>query len=108
MAVVQDNKSTRTVSIAATATNIIAHSFCRRILVGENFTSAAGPTTDLAQKAPAGASVTEIIVLKGTPAVFTAAGGPNGQYTPGQIVGSVRVLDVAGPVTCQQIENQLI
>ena len=105
-AVVQDNVSTRTLSVAATATNVVAHTFCRRIMIQENFTSAAGPTTDFAQKAPAGAP-TEIIILKGTQALFTYGGGSNGGFYPGQTVGSIRVLDVAGPVTFQQREDQL-
>ena len=105
MAVVQDNISTRIVSITATGTSIVAHSHCRRIRVQENYTSAIGPTTDLGQTAPAGGG--EVIILKGVPAVFTAA-GVNGAFYPGEVVGVVRVLDVVGPVEGQQIEDQLI
>ena len=108
MSVVQDGKSTRIISVVAAAggTNVVAHSFCRRIVVTENFASADGATTDTGQVEPLGAD--EIIVPKGVPVIFTYAGGSNGQYTPGQIVGSVRVLDVEGPVNYQQVENQLI
>lgn len=106
MAVVQDGISTRIVSLTAAGTEIKAHNFCRRIRVQENYTSAAGPTTDLAQKAPAGGGY--IIMLKGTQCVFTAGGGPNGCFSPDEVVGYVKVLDVAGPVEGQQIEDQLV
>lgn len=108
MSVVQDNKATRVISVVAAAggTNVVAHSFCRRITVGENVTSAAGATTDTGMTAPIGGE--QIIVLKGTPCIFTAAGGPNGCFSPGQIVGAVQILDVAGPVDYYQIEDQTI
>lgn len=72
MAVVQDNKSTRIIFITHTGTNITAHTFCRRIRVQENYTSAAGATSDLTQKAPVGGEA--VIILKGTPAVFHGCG----------------------------------
>lgn len=105
MAVVQDGKLTRIISLTATGTSIIAHGYHRRILVQENYTSAIGPTTDLGKEAPVGAD--EVIVLKGNPAIFTAH-GPLGSFYPGQIVGQVRVLDVAGPVEGQQTEDDEI
>lgn len=104
MSVVQDNKSTNLISVVDT--EIVAHTYCRRIRVQENYTSGAGATTDLGQTAPVGAD--EVIILKGNPCVFTAGGGPNGCFSPGQIVGAVRVLDIAGPLECQQIEDQLV
>lgn len=104
MSVVEDNKSTRLVTATTAGVQILAHSHCRRIRVGENFASADGPTTDLGQTAPVGA--TEVIIPKGTPCVFTAA-GVNGAFYPGQVVGLVTSLDVA-EVECQQIEDQLI
>jgi len=105
MAVVQDNASTRIISLTAAGTSIIAHGYHKRILVQENYTSAAGPTTDLGKQAPTGAG--QVIVLKGTPAVFTAH-GPNGSFYPGEIVGLLKVLDVAGPVEGQQTEDDEI
>jgi hypothetical protein len=105
MAVIEDNKSTRIVSLTAAGTQIIAHGYHKRILVQENYTSTAGATTDLGKQAPEGAG--QIIVLKGTPAMFTAH-GPNGSFYPGEIVGLVKVLDVAGPVEGQQTEDDEI
>jgi hypothetical protein len=102
---VQDNKSTRIISLTAAGTQIIAHGYHKRILIQENYTSAAGATTDLGKQAPTGAD--EVIVLKGTPAVFTAH-GPNGSFYPGQVVGLVSVLDVAGPVEGAQTEDDEI
>lgn len=102
---VDDGKNTRIIAITAAGTEIIAHRRCRRIRVQENYTSAIGPTTDLGMEEPEGAD--EVIILKGTPAVFTAP-GPNGAYHPGTIVGVVACLDVAGPVEGQQIEDQVI
>lgn len=105
MAVVQDNLSTRIISLTAAGTPIVAHTFCRRIRVEENSASAVGPTSDLGQTAPVGAD--EVIVWKGVPCVFTAA-GVNGAFSPGEIVGVVTLLDVAGPVEGKQIEDQLV
>lgn len=106
MSVTADGKSTRIISLlATTGTEIVAHTRCRRIRVQENYTSGGGGTTDLAMQAPVGAD--DVIILKGNPAVFTAP-GPNGAFDPGTIVGKVTVLDVAGPVEGQQIEDQLI
>lgn len=102
----QDNISTRVISITAAGTPIVAHTFCRRIKVQQNYTSAVGPTSDLGQTAPVGGGT--IIILSGTVAVFTAAGGPNGCYSPGDIAGTVSCLDVAGPIAGQQIEDQLV
>lgn len=104
MSTVQDNKSTRIISITNAGTNIIAHLYCRRIWVQENYDSVTPPTSDLTQKAPAGA--TAIKISKGTPAIFTAP-GPNGAFTPGQIVGVV-ACTVAGPIEGQQREDQLV
>jgi len=104
MAVIQDNISTRTILLTSAGVNIIAHMPCRRIRVQEDYTSAVGATTDLGMTAPVGGG--QVIVLKGTPAVFTAS-GPNGAFTPGQIVGIVATLDVA-EVEGQQIEDQII
>lgn len=100
-----DGKATILVSIAAVATSIVTHTRCRRVRVQENYTSLAGATSDLGMQEPKGAD--EVIILKGTPAVFTAP-GPNGSFEPGQTIGTVRVRDVAGPVSCQQIEDQLV
>ena len=105
MAVVQDGKSTIIVSLTAAGTQIVSHGYRRRIRVQENYTSTAGATTDLGVQAPVGSD--QIIIGKGTPAVFTAH-GPNGSFYPGQIVGLVKVLDVAGPVEGQQIEDDEI
>ncbi|SRR6266478_4063813 len=106
MAVVEDNKSTRIISLlATTGTQIIAHGYHKRILVQENYTSATGATTDLAKQAPIGAD--NVIVPMGTPAIFTAH-GPNGSFYPGEVVGLVTVLDVAGPVEGAQTEDDEI
>ena len=102
----QDNKSTIIISLTEAGVDIIAHTFCRRIRVQENYTSTAGPTTDLSMQEPPGAD--SIIIMKGTPAVFTAAGGPNGSFYPGQHVGVVKTAVGAGTVEGQQIEDQLI
>lgn len=104
MSVVEDNKSTRIISITHTGTQIIAHGYHKRILVQENYTSAAGATTDLFKQAPVGAG--SVIVLKGTPAIFTAH-GPNGSFYPGEVVGLVGC-DAAGPVEGQQTEDDQI
>jgi hypothetical protein len=106
MAVIQDGKYTRIISLTEMGVEIVAHNFCRRVLVQENYDSATGATTDLAMEAPVGADA--VIVLKGVPAIFTAAGGPNGQYTPGTIVGKVYTAAGGGTVEGQQIESQLI
>lgn len=104
MSVVQDGKATRLITITSAGVEIIAHGSHRRIRVQENYTSAAGATTDLAQQEPVGAD--DVIVLSGTPAIFTAH-GPNGSFYPGQIVGLVKCSDVAS-VEGQQIEDDLI
>ena len=101
-----DNKSTILISLTEAGVDIIAHTFCRRIRVQENYTAAAGPTTDLSMQEPKGAD--SVIVLQGTPAVFTAAGGPNGSFYPGQIVGIVQTAAGGGTVQGQQIEDQVI
>ena len=105
-AVQQDNKATRIVSITEAGLDVIAHTFCRRIRVQENYASAAGATTDLTQQEPKGADA--VIVLKGTPAVFTAPGGPGGSYYPGQIAGVVKSAAGGGTVEGAQIEDELI
>jgi hypothetical protein len=102
----QDNKSTVLISLTEAGVNITAHTFCRRIRVQENYTSAAGATTDLAMQEPKGAD--DVIVQEGTPAVFTAPGGPNGSFYPGQIVGVVKTAAGGGTVQGQQIEDQLV
>lgn len=102
-----DNKATRIISLTEAGVDIIAHTFCRRVRVQENVSSAAGPTTDLAQQMPKGAD--SVIVWKGNPAVFTGGGaGPNGAYYPGQVVGTVATASGGGTVEGQQIEDQLI
>lgn len=100
-----NGKATSIVAIADEPTEIITNTRCRRVRVQENYTSAAGATTDLTMAEPEGAD--GVIILKGTPAVFTAP-GPNGSFEPGQVVGTVAVNDVEGPVNCQQIEDQII
>jgi len=102
----QDNKSTIILSLTEAGVDIVAHTFCRRIRVQENYTSAAGPTTDMSMQEPPGAD--SVIILQGTPAVFTAAGGPNGSFYPGQHVGVVATAAGGGTVEGQQIEDQLI
>lgn len=107
MAVVQDNKATRIISIPEAGVDIVAHTYCRRVRVQENFSSSGGPTTDLSMAEPKGA--TAVIVLKGTPAVFTGGGsGPNGSFYPGQVVGRVASASGGGTVAGQQIEDQLV
>lgn len=106
MTVVQDNKSTILISLTEAGVDIVAHTFCRRIRVQENTTSALGPTTDMTMQEPKGAD--SVIVWKGTPAVFTAAGGPNGSFYPGQVVGFVQTAAGGGTVQGAQIEDQLI
>jgi len=100
-----DGKNTRIISITAAGTTIISNGSHKRIRIQENFDSATGPTTDLGMQAPPGAD--EIIISSGTPAVFTAH-GPNGSFYPGQKVGVVACLDVAGPIEGQQIEDDEI
>ena len=102
----QDNKSTRIISITEAGVDIIVHTYCRRIRVQENYTSAAGATTDLTQQAPKGAD--DVIVLKGTPAIFTAPGGPDGSFYPGQVAGVVKSAAGGGTVSGAQIEDELI
>jgi hypothetical protein len=98
------------ISVAGTGTGIptpiITHTRCRRVRVKENNTSAGGPTTDFDQAMPAGAS-NPIIVLKGTFAIYTAP-GPNGAYEPNETIGTLICRDIAGPLSCQQIEDQIV
>lgn len=106
MAVIQDGKATRTISIPEAGVDIVAHTFCRRVTVQENYASSAGATTDLTMAMPKGA--TAVIVLKGTPAIFSYGGGSNGGYTPGTVVGRVATAAGGGTVTGAQIESQLV
>lgn len=103
---VQDGAATRLVTIPENVSlDIVAHTFCRRVRVQENYTSDAGATTDLLMAIPSGAD--QVLILKGTPAVFTAP-GPNGSYSPGTVVGSVQSTTADAELECQQIEDQLI
>lgn len=101
-----DNKATRIISLTEAGVDIIAHTFCRRVRVQENYDSTTGPTTDLSMQMPKGAD--SVIVLKGTPAVFTGGDGPNGSFYPGQVVGVVATAAEGGEVEGQQIEDNLI
>ncbi|SRR5579885_84816 len=89
--------------------NIVANSWCKRILVQENYDSTSAPTADLLVYNPAN-SATPAKVAKGTPAIFTPAPvGPNWQmgcFYPGQIVGGIKT--AAGSITVQQIEGEAV
>ena len=86
---------------------VIAQTYCRRIVVQENYDSANPPTADLLMAIPAGA--TQILVAKGTPAIFAApklANGGGDLFDPGQIAGDIET--VAGSITVQQVESATI
>jgi len=75
---------------------VIANTYCRRVVVQENYDSANPPTADLEQYNPDGSG--PVLIPKGTPAVFS-----KGPYTPGTQVGSIET--VSGSITVQQIES---
>lgn len=89
--------------------NVVANTYCSRIVVQENFDSANPPTADLKQYIPAGGVAVRI--PKGTPAVFTFAATastlyPYPTFTPGQVVGQINTS--AGSITVQQIESSQV
>jgi hypothetical protein len=84
---------------------VIAQTYCRRILVQENYNSTTPPTADLLMSEPAGA--TQVAIPKGTSAIYTTAvtevvGSP--YFKPGQVAGEIET--VSGSITVQQIESQ--
>jgi hypothetical protein len=96
--------ATNTFSIDNSARyQVIAQTYCRRIVVQENYNSANTPTCDLLMAAPAGA--TQVAIAKGTPAIFTP---PTGSllFTPGQLVGDIET--ASGSCTVQQVESQQV
>src|ERR1700688_2847542 len=82
--------------------NVAAQTYCKRIVVQENYNSVTAPSADLLQKMPSTAA-NFVNITKGTPAIFTAVGLGNG-FAPGQVVGSIKT--VSGSITVQQIESQ--
>lgn len=83
--------------------NVVAQSYCRRIVVQENYDSANPPTADLKMYIPFGsAAPVAVRVAKGTPAIFNA----EGVYSPGQTVGQIQTS--AGSITVQQIESSQV
>ena len=95
--------ATNTFSIDASARyQVIAQTYCRRILVQENFNSASAPTADLKMAQPAGATL--VNVSKGTSAIFTPTG--DGRFSPNQIVGEIQT--ASGSCTVLQIESATV
>lgn len=84
--------------------NITAKTYCRRILVQENFNSANPPTADLQQYNADGTG--PVAIAKGTPAIFAYAGDPNQSFIPNQVVGQINT--VSGSITIQQIEGDRV
>ena len=83
--------------------NVVANTYCSRIVVQENYDSANPPTADLKQYTPGG---NPIRIAKGTPAIFTPAGATTGFFTPGEVVGQIQTS--SGSITVQQIESSQI
>ena len=88
--------------------NVVANSYCDRILVEENYNSSNPPTADLRQYVPAGSS-TPARIVRGTPAIYTKV-NPIGSisqnariYAPGEIAGGIRT--ETGSITVRQIES---
>lgn len=92
---------------------IVANSCCKRIVVGEVYSSTTPPTVDFLQypvksgdmpgQTPVYGSGTKTIA-KGLVAVFTS---PRGGYVPGQVVGGLKVTP-SGSSTFQQEEQEKI
>ena len=99
----------RTYAVDNTANvEVIARSYCDRILVEENYNSANAPTVDLLQYMPAGSS-TPVRVSRGTPAIFTKVNpiGNTSQearmFSPGEVAGEIRT--ASGSITVRHIES---
>jgi len=81
--------------------NVTAESWCKRVLVQEDYNSANPPTDDLLQYFDK-TSTTPGKIPKGTPAVFTTIG----MFYPGQVVGCIKT--AGGTLTVQQIEGAAV
>lgn len=81
--------------------DVTVASWCKRVLVQENYDSSNPPTDDLLQYSDKG-STTPARIPKGTPAIFTTTG----IYYPGQVIGCIKA--AAGSVTVQQIEGAAV
>jgi hypothetical protein len=80
--------------------SVVAKTYCKRILVQENYNSTNPPTADLQQFDAQGQG--PVAVVKGTPAIFNSVG--DSRFYPGQVAGKINT--TGGSITVEQIEGE--
>lgn len=78
--------------------NVVAQTFCTKIVVRENYDASNPPTANLIYTVPSGSNAVRI--PQGTDAVYEDNGRT---YSPGEVVGGIRT--DAGSITIQRIET---
>lgn len=79
---------------------VVAKTYCKRILVQENYNSSNPPTADL-QQFDANSNG-PVAIVKGTPAIFNSVG--DSRFYPGAVAGKINT--AGGSITVEQIEGE--